>query len=319
MTFEENITKAAQIIKEGGTVAFPTETVYGLGGAVFNTKAIKKIYNIKERPFFDPLIVHISDIKQLELLVKNVDEKILKLAEKFWPGPLTIATEKNENVPDLVTANLPTVAVRMPNHQTALELIKKAGTPIAAPSANKFGRLSPTNASHVLKQLKNIDYIIDDGNTEVGIESTVISLNREGYELLRSGVISQQDLSTVVPYTDTKFFKQKEGLQSPGLLKSHYSPKIPLYILGENEVNTSNKKLGFLTFGKNKEKLSDFAVENLSPAANLTEAANRLYDALHRLEESGAEAIIAEPVPETGIGIAIMDRLRKAAAKIISE
>jgi L-threonylcarbamoyladenylate synthase len=198
MTFEQNIAKAAQIIKDGGIVAFPTETVYGLGADVFNTKAIEKIFNIKERPFFDPLIVHISEIKQLELLVKKVDERVLKLAEKFWPGPLTIVTEKNKNVPDLVTANLPTVAVRMPNHRAALQLIQQAGTPIAAPSANKFGMLSPTNARHVLKQLKNIDFIIDDGNTEVGIESTVISLNKEGFKLLRPGVISQQDLSTII-------------------------------------------------------------------------------------------------------------------------
>jgi L-threonylcarbamoyladenylate synthase len=315
MTFEQNIVKAAQIIKDGGIVAFPTETVYGLGADVFNTKAIEKIFNIKERPFFDPLIVHISEIKQLELLVKKVDERVLKLAEKFWPGPLTIVTEKNKNVPDLVTANLPTVAVRMPNHRAALQLIQQAGTPIAAPSANKFGMLSPTNARHVLKQLKNIDFIIDDGNTEVGIESTVISLNKEGFKLLRPGVISQQDLSTIIKYTDNKFFIHKRGLQSPGLLKSHYSPKVPLYILGEEQVNSTNKKIGFLTFGTNKEKNNELLVENLSPTKNLKEAATKLYEALHKLEESGVEMIIAEPVPETGIGIAIMDRLRKAAAK----
>jgi L-threonylcarbamoyladenylate synthase len=315
MTFEENITKAAHIIKKGGIVAFPTETVYGLGADVFNIKAVEKIFSIKKRPFFDPLIVHISDIKQLDLLVKKVDENILKLAQKFWPGPLTIVTEKNENVPDMVTANLPTVAVRMPNHRAALQLIREAGTPIAAPSANKFGMLSPTNANHVLKQLKNIDFIIDDGNTEVGIESTVISLNSEGFKLLRPGVISEQDLSTVIKYTDNKFFMHERGLQSPGLLKSHYSPKIPLYILGEEQVNSSSKKIGFLTFGTNKEKNNDIVVENLSPTKNLKEAATKLYEALHRLEESGVELIIAEPVPETGIGIAIMDRLRKAAAK----
>jgi L-threonylcarbamoyladenylate synthase len=315
MTFKENIAKAAQIIKNGGIVAFPTETVYGLGADVFNTKAIEKIFNIKERPLFDPLIVHISDIKQLELLVKKVDENILKLAEKFWPGPLTIVTEKNENVPDLVTANLPTVAVRMPNHRAALQLIRQAETPIAAPSANKFGMLSPTNAKHVLKQLKNIDFIIDGGNTGVGIESTVISLNEEGFKILRPGVISQQDLSTVIPYTDNKFFIQKRGLQSPGLLKSHYSPKVPLCILGEEQVDSVNKKIGFLIFGKNKEKNNGSVVENLSPAEDLKEAASNLYGALHKLEESGVDMIIAEPVPETGIGIAIMDRLRKAAAK----
>lgn len=315
MTFEENITKAARIIKDGGVVAFPTETVYGLGAGVFNTEAIEKIFRIKERPFFDPLIVHISDIEQLHLLVKNVDENLLKLAEKFWPGPLTIVTEKKESVSDLVTANLPTVAVRMPNHRAALELIKKAGTPIAAPSANKFGKLSPTNARHVLKQLNNVDFIIDDGNTSVGIESTVISLNSEGFKILRPGAITMQELAAVVPYSDSLFSTHNKGLQSPGLLKSHYSPRVPLYILGKHKVNTSGKKTGLLTFGTEKEKNTDFVTENLSASGNLNEAAANLYNSLHKLEESGVDLILAEPLPETGIGIAIMDRLRKAAAE----
>jgi L-threonylcarbamoyladenylate synthase len=314
MTFNENIEKGAQIIKEGGVVAFPTETVYGLGAGVFNEKAIEKIFRIKERPFFDPLIVHISDIGQLNLLVKEVDENLLKLAGKFWPGPLTVVVEKNKNVSDLVTAGLPTVAVRMPNHRAALELIKKAGTPIAAPSANKFGKLSPTNAKHVLKQLDAIDYIIDDGNSGVGIESTVIALYKEGFKILRPGVITLQELTTTIPYFDSKFFNSG-GLQSPGLLKSHYSPRVPLYIRGEHCIDTSGKKVGILTFGANKIKKSDFVTENLSVSGNLKEAATNLYKALHKLEESGVDMILTEPLPETGIGIAIMDRLRKAAVK----
>lgn len=315
MTFEENIQKAAQIIKNGGVVAFPTETVYGIGADVFNTNAIEKIFRIKERPFYDPLIAHISAIEQLQLLVKKMDDNLMRVAEKFWPGPLTIVVEKNKNVSDLVTAGLPTVAVRMPNHRAAQALITAAKTPVAAPSANKFGKLSPTNAHHVLKQLKNIDHIIDDGNTQIGIESTVIALNKEGFRILRPGVITKQELVSLIPHIESKFFIQERGLQSPGRLKSHYSPRIPLYIIGEHQADISGKKTGYLTYGANKEKNTGFITENLSPSENINEAATNLYSALHKLEESGVDIILAEPLPENGIGIAIMDRLRKAAAK----
>lgn len=313
---KDSIKIAAEIIRKGGIVAFPTETVYGLGADAFNTGAVKRIFEIKERPFYDPLIVHISELDQLHLLAKNVDEILLKVAHKFWPGPLTIVTEKNSNVSDLVTAGLSTVAIRMPGNDIARELIRQAGTPIAAPSANKFGMLSPTNSHHVLKQLKNIDYIIDGGNAEIGIESTVISLSSEGYKILRPGVISERELETLIHSADSKFFiLQKKGFQSPGLLKSHYSPRVPLFIRGEEEISLLGKNAGLLTFG-NPQNLSGFSViEVLSEKKDLTEAASNLYGALHRLEEAGVDVIVAEPVPETGAGIAIMDRLRKAAHK----
>lgn len=317
---KDSIKKAAEIIRKGGIVAFPTETVYGLGADAFNITAVKRIFEIKERPFYDPLIVRISELDQLRLLVKNVDKTLLKVAQKFWPGPLTIVTEKNSNVPDLLTAGLSTVAIRMPGNEIARELIRQAGTPIAAPSANKFGMLSPTNSGHVLKQLKNIDYIIDGGNAEIGIESTVISLNSEGYKILRPGVISEKELETLIHSADSKFFiLQKKGFQSPGLLKSHYSPRVPLFIKGEEEISLHGKNLGLLTFGK-PQNLSDFStIEILSEKKDLTEAASNLYGALHRLEEAGVDLIVAEPVPETGAGIAIMDRLRKAAYKYRNE
>lgn len=317
---KEAIKTAAEIIRKGGIVAFPTETVYGLGADAFNTDAVKRIFEIKERPFYDPLIVHISDLNQLGLLAKNVDKTLLKIANRFWPGPLTIVTEKSSNVPDLVTAGLSTVAVRMPGNEIARELIKQAGTPVAAPSANKFGMLSPTNSSHVLKQLKNIDYIIDGGNTEIGIESTVISLKKGRYKILRPGVISDKELETLIHSANSKFFiLQKKGFQSPGLLKSHYSPAVPLYILGEQKINLHGKNAGLLTFG-NTPHISDFyRVENLSEKGDLKDAASNLYGALHRLEEAGVDLIVAVPVPETGAGIAIMDRLRKAAHKYKKE
>lgn len=312
---KDSIKTAAEIIRNGGIVAFPTETVYGLGADAFNTSAVQRIFEIKERPFYDPLIVHISDFDQLELLAKNIDETLLKVAHKFWPGPLTIVTEKNSNVPDLVTAGLSTVAIRMPGNEIARELIKQAGTPIAAPSANKFGRLSPTNSKHVLKQLKNIDYIIDGGNAEIGIESTVISLTSDGYKILRPGVISEKELETLIHSADSKFFILQKGFQSPGLLKSHYSPSVPLFILGETEINPHNKKAGLLTFVNQQNSAGFSEVEVLSANGDLKEAASNLYGALHRLEEAGVDFIVAEPVPETGAGIAIMDRLRKAANK----
>lgn len=303
--------EGAEIIKGGGLVAFPTETVYGLGADAFNPEAITNVFKAKERPLFDPLIVHISELSDLVGLQKEVDENVFKLAEKFWPGPLTIVLPKSEKVPDIVTSGLPTVAVRMPAHPVALELIRKSGTVIAAPSANKFGRLSPTTAEHVKKQLPEIEHVIDGGNTTIGLESTVISLNKDGFELLRPGAISIEDLEAVIP--KSKSSGEAKQLKSPGLLKSHYSPRKPLYIIGESEIGSGTSSAGLISFGISKNKDQYKYQEVLSENQDLNEAAINLFSAIHKLEDSDAEFIVAEPVPETGIGIAIMDRLRKAA------
>jgi len=187
MDLSKNTDLAAAFIRDGKVVAFPTETVYGLGADALNPMAVAKIFELKERPSFDPLIVHIASVDQLEALVKSIDERVHKLAQTFWPGPLTIVLPKSSIVPDIVTSGLPTVGIRMPDNPVALELIRKAGCPVAAPSANKFGRISPTTAAHVRKQLPDVDYILDGGKTTIGIESTIISLTPAGFRILRNG------------------------------------------------------------------------------------------------------------------------------------
>ena len=305
----QEIEDAAKIIREGGLVAFPTETVYGLGADALNPTAVARIFIEKERPSFDPLIVHISSTDYLSLLCKNVDENVQKLAEAFWPGPLTIVVPKNKIVPDIVTSGLPTVAVRMPANVIALKLIEAANCPIAAPSANKFGRLSPTSAQHVRKQLPGVEHVLDGGSSAIGIESTVISVSPDGFEVLRHGSITRQQIEMYVPFA---LASKEEVLKqaSPGFLKSHYSPNKPLYF--SDSFSGDPARAGILSFsGKNMEGYK--LVEVLSTNADLGEAAINLFGALHRLEEAKIDYIVAEPVPEYGIGLAIMDRLRKAA------
>ncbi|MBN2747302.1 MAG: threonylcarbamoyl-AMP synthase [Bacteroidales bacterium] len=311
----EDIQKAANLIRAGKLVAFPTETVYGLGANALDPKAVAEIFKTKERPSFDPLIVHIHSLAQLDLLTKNTDSRVYRLAEKFWPGPLTIVLSKSKVVPDIVTSGLPTVGIRMPRNEIALELIRQSGCPIAAPSANKFGRISPTKAQHVEKQLKNVDYILDGGQTTVGIESTVITLHVDGFVILRQGIITKEDLESVLPQS-LQSIENDEQISSPGHIKSHYSPTKPIYILNEDSKRMNTKNAAFLSFGSSAEfdvKTTEF----LSSSGNLTEAAVNLFEKLHSLEESDCDFIIAEPVPEEGIGIAIMDRLRKAAHKYL--
>ncbi|MHC1703927.1 MAG: L-threonylcarbamoyladenylate synthase [Tenuifilaceae bacterium] len=313
MNIHQQIKQAAQIIKDGGLVAFPTETVYGLGANALNPIAVAKIFIEKERPSFDPLIVHIADVSDIKKLTKYEDERVYRLAEKFWPGPLTIVLPKNGTIPEIVTSGLPTVGLRMPNNEIALELIKLAECPIAAPSANKFGRISPTSANHVRKQLPSLSCILDGGSTPVGIESTVITLNSDGFVILRQGFVSKQDLETVLSISKLPIVKETE-LASPGLLKSHYSPCKPLYIIGESIIPVNKSNAGLLSFRK-KDRSDYKTIEYLSHHADLKEAATNLFKALHRLEDAEIEFIVAESVPEEGIGIAIMDRLRKAAFK----
>lgn len=308
-----DINKAATIIKEGGIVAFPTETVYGLGANALNTIAVAKIFELKGRPKFDPLIVHIAEIKDIKFLSFSDDNRIFELAEKFWPGPLTVVIPKSTIVPDIVTAGLPTVGIRMPKNPIALELIKKSGCPIAAPSANKFGKISPTTAKHVKKYFPKIDFILDGGKTEFGIESTVIKLNAKGFEILRHGIITKEEIESIIPYYSEG---KNDVIASPGMIKSHYSPNKPLYILNETiKSKIDRSKSGLISFsGTDTEGYRKVVL--LTKEYNLIEAASNLFEAIHNLEESEVEIIIAEPVPEKGIGVAIMDRLKKAAYKI---
>lgn len=317
MTVGTDIQKAAEIIRNGGLVAFPTETVYGLGANALNTMAVAKIFEVKERPTFDPLIVHIADIEKIAELANNQDNRVYYLAEKFWPGPLTIVLPKKEIIGDIVTSGLASVGLRMPNNTIALELIKNAHCPIAAPSANKFGRISPTTAYHVAKQNMKIDYIIDGGKTTVGIESTVVTLVDDGFVILRNGFVTEDDLLKIVPKSKI-LNKQDISKLSPGNIQWHYSPSKPLYIAQNLTKNVDKSKSAFVAFSKESVIDSNYKIiEYLTQNGNLKEAAVNFFAILHKLEEADVECIVIEPVPETSIGKAIMERMRKAAFRYL--
>lgn len=312
MSLSQDISYAARLIREGGVVAFPTETVYGLGANALNAMAVARIFELKERPSFDPLIVHIADISDISRLTLSTDNRVMQLANAFWPGPLTIVLPKSDLIPAIVTSGLETVGIRMPANPVALQLIREAGCPIAAPSANKFGQLSPTLARHVAKQLPGVDCILDGGQAEVGIESTIISLNSKGFEILRHGIITREEIETIVPYHAMPE-ADKSNIVSPGMLQSHYSPEKPLYIVETgDEVPCDPGSAGLLSF-KGDATEGYALVEVLSKDGDLKSCAVNLFAAIHRLEESDVTCIVAQPVPEKGIGIAVMDKLRKAA------
>lgn len=310
MQLSDTIKKAAKYIQEGKLVGFPTETVYGLGANALDPIAVAKIFALKERPSFDPLIVHIAELADLDKLVLQHDERIFKLAKKFWPGPLTMILPKSNIVPDIVTSGLPTVGIRMPANDIAQELIRTSDCPIAAPSANKFGRISPTQAAHVEKQLPGIDFILDGGKTTVGIESTIIRLTDEGFQILRNGVITQEQIETVLPSDNSSEVEKKSA---PGMMKSHYSPVKKLLIISQDStLDIDKSKAGLISFSGKLEK--DYKkVIRVSDNNNLINYAANMFEAMHTFEDDNEiDIILAEAISETGVGIAIMDRLRKA-------
>jgi L-threonylcarbamoyladenylate synthase len=308
MNLSNSLEIAAKCIKDGKVVAFPTETVYGLGSDALNPMAVAKIFELKERPSFDPLIVHIAHLSELEKLVLNTDERVYKLAEKFWPGPLTMILPKSNIVPAIVTSDLPTVGIRMPNNEIALELIRKSGCPIAAPSANKFGRISPTKAIHVKKQLPEVDYILEGGKTTVGIESTIIKLTEIGFQILRNGVITREEIEAIIPLDKTS---KIEKASAPGMLKSHYSPTKKL-LIADKTVEIDKSQAGLISFSGELET-GYKKVIRVSENNDLKEYAANMFEAMHSFEDDNEiEVIVAEPVRETGVGKAIMERLRKA-------
>ncbi len=314
----ENIKKAAEFIKNGKLVAFPTETVYGLGADGLNPIAVSKIFEAKNRPTFNPLILHIADKSELEKLAETGNQLIYKLIDKFWPGPLTLVLPKKDVVPEIVTAGNPTVAVRMPDHPVALELIKLSGRPIAAPSANAFGELSPTTAQHVVKQLgEKVDIILDGGSCKVGVESTIIGFVNEEPVLLRPGGIPLEQIESVTGQLKKHYTESEDSNPlSPGRLPFHYSPNIPIRFFDDKmETETRTKRVGALFFKEPGVKLNFAKILFLSKNGDTKEAAANLFSALHELETSGLDLIYVEPVPETGLGIAIMDRLKKAVKK----
>jgi len=321
MKLTEQIEKGAGILREGGVVALPTETVYGLGANAFNEKALARIFEIKRRPFFDPLILHISNVKRLDELVIDVPVSAKNLIDKIWPGPLTVVLPKKSIVPDIATSGLPGVALRMPSNKTALALIELAGVPIAAPSANLFGSVSPTTAEHVEEQLGgSVDMIIDAGPCTVGIESTIISFMSETPALLRPGGTPLEEIESIIGKV---MIPERTDLMnhSPGRSEQHYAPSTPLFQINDiKEISSfhKNKKVGLLTFNTIDKSLLPAnvkAIECLSKNGDLREAACNLFAAMRRLDARGVDIIAALPVPNSGLGLAINDRLYRASKK----
>lgn len=307
----QDVRAAAEAIREGRLVAFPTETVYGLGAHAMDVAAVAKIFEAKQRPRFDPLIVHVASLDAAKALFRDPPAALDLLAEALWPGPLTVVANKIDAVPDLVTAGHPTVAVRIPRHPLALELLDAAGVPIAAPSANRFGSVSPTRAEHVVEQLKDaVAYVLDGGPCDVGVESTIVSLV-DRPTLLRPGGVALETLERILGAIEIPR-EDEHKTASPGRLSRHYATATPLFV---DPREAPAGRIGLLSLELPSDPSGYEVVEVLSPTGDLSEAAQRLFAAMRRLDALGLDAIVAAPFPEVGLGRAIMDRLRRAAAK----
>jgi L-threonylcarbamoyladenylate synthase len=312
-----NIDIASTLLKKGEAVAIPTETVYGLAANALNTKAVAKVFQIKQRPTFDPLIIHLSSFDKVEKYVEEIPEIFRKLADKFTPGPITFLLRKKEIVPDIVTSGSPYVAVRIPAHPVTKALLEKLDFPLAAPSANPFGYISPTTAQHVADQLGNkIYYILDGGPCNVGLESTIIGMNADGeIEVLRKGGLSIESIESVVGNVKIRDISTSNP-EAPGMLTSHYAPRVPL-ILGDihNLAATSNhERTGIITFRNFVHHIPSKHQIVLSPSGNFADAAHNLFAGMRYLDSCDIDVIYAELLPEADLGIAINDRLRRAAA-----
>lgn len=311
------VAEAVKLLQEGAVVALPTETVYGLAADALNAEAALKIFEAKERPRFDPLIVHLpSDdwLSRVANVPEGSREMVQRLTERFWPGPLTLVLPRREEVPDVVTAGLETVAVRVSAHPVFREVVRTFGKPLAAPSANRFGNVSPTTAEHVRAELGGrIELIIDGGATTHGVESTIVSVAGERLSVLRPGPIAVEDLSEV---GKVEVASSGAKIQAPGQLPSHYAPRTPLVLTRDLRSFSVQRDVRTGALSWTDDKLRGFwSLRTLSPAGDLREAAANLFRYLRELDAAGLDLIIAEEVPDEGLGAAIMDRLRRAAAK----
>lgn len=312
----KDIEQAIEVLKAGEVIGLPTETVYGLAGNAYNSESITKIFTVKNRPTFDPLIVHTSSIERAREFVKEIPEQAQLLAKHFMPGPLTLLLPKKEVISDLVTSGLETVAVRIPSHPLALDLLKKLDFPLAAPSANPFGYISPTSAQHVDNQLGDkIKYILDGGECKVGIESSIIGFFDGEIVVLRKGGLAIEEIEAVVGKVRIEEHSSSNP-KAPGMLKSHYAPRTRLLITGNLLlVEEDTSKIGYLGF----EKFSpNIPLENqllLSPSGDLSEAAQKLFANMRLLDARGFDKIYTELLPEKGLGRAINDRIKRATTQ----
>ncbi|WP_439129674.1 L-threonylcarbamoyladenylate synthase [Polaribacter sp.] len=310
----KDIQKAVQLLTDEQLVAIPTETVYGLAGNIFSEKAIKSIFSTKKRPFFNPLIVHIPSAEALENVVTHIPEKAKLLADAFWPGSMTLVLKKNSKIPDLITAGKDTVAVRVPNHHVTLALLEQLPFPLAAPSANPFGSISPTKPSHVENYFKNeLQMVLDGGACKNGIESTIIGFENDAPIIYRLGALALEDIEAAVGKIAIKN-KKEQSPDAPGMLARHYAPKTRTFLVDDvaSEIEKHpNKKIGILVF---KDTLNDENVTEiiLSKNSSMEEAAANLYSSLHLLDTYNLDVIIAERFPENGLGKSINDRLQRA-------
>jgi L-threonylcarbamoyladenylate synthase len=319
----EVIKEAAEVLRRGGLVAFPTETVYGLGADAFNPAAVQKVFDAKQRPADNPLIVHIADLDQLHTLTDSVPEVANVLAQVFWPGPLTLVVKRASIIPDDVTAHLDTVAVRMPNHRVTLSLIRQFGRGIVGPSANTSGKPSPTRAEHVYADLNGrIDYILDAGPSAIGVESTIIDVTVSPPVVLRYGGLPLERINEVIGEVQTtgeiEFLRR-----SPGTRHRHYAPRARVVIIEENELQRyvemlrifSNKPVGCIL---HSEQLKDLSTDNCQVVflTSVEDLSRKLYDIFRQFDQLGVEIIIVEAVEEKGVGGAVMDRVRRASANV---
>lgn len=307
-----DIEEAARLLRAGQLVGIPTETVYGLAANALDERACLRIFEVKQRPAFDPLIVHVRGRDQVPALCRDVPAIATELMRAFWPGPLTLVLRKRSQVPDIVTSGLDTVGVRQPAHPLTQRLLEALEFPLAAPSANLFGRISPTTAAHVIDQLGGaIPYVLDGGACAIGVESTIVGWENERCVLYRPGGVSIEALQAIVGRVEAA--SAQTPAVAPGMLASHYAPRTPLVLGNVDALLDANrdKRIALLAFTTPRPA---HATRVLSPIGNLDEAARALFAALRVLDACGAELIVAEPVPDHGIGRAINDRLRRAAA-----
>jgi L-threonylcarbamoyladenylate synthase len=332
----EPIQEAARVLCAGLLVAFPTETVYGLGANALDSQAVASIFEAKGRPASDPIIVHLHDLAQLPAVAINIPELVYELARKFWPGPLTCVLQRNANVPSSVSAGMSTVAVRMPSHPVAIALLRAANLPVAAPSANRFARPSATTAEHVLEDLDGrIDLILDGGGAVIGVESTIIDLTKDQPTILRPGGIPVETLRTLIPnlqIVSKHLHADEQGIEAPGMLLKHYSPRAKLLLF--NGTNDSlipamrtyalqqiqqGKKVGLLLSDSELTGVADLPAETISLGSTESEVSHNLFSAIRSLDQAAVDVILVHTFGQSGLGLALWDRLLRAAEGHIIE
>ncbi len=316
----KNLKRVKELLDLGELVAIPTETVYGLAGGALMEEAILKVFKVKNRPSFDPLIAHTDHLDKVKGFVKDIPDKAQMLADAYWPGALTLLLPKKEHVPDVLTSGLPDVAVRIPNHPITLELLSLLSYPLAAPSANPFGYVSPTSPQHVADKLGDrIPYILDGGRCEIGVESTIVGFENEDPIIYRLGGLTVEDIENVCGPVQVKI-NQSSNPKAPGMIKSHYAPNKPIIIVELEKSLTSNDfdrdSTGVISFCKNYQLPYQFV---LSDQGNIEQAAYHLFTALRYFDDLPVNKILVELMPNIGLGRAINDRLGRASSKYLSE